>query len=247
VSKKLDALAPELHSIAERLGAKITTQFNIAEVTHLVHQSSRPTESFREFRLARSANIPIVHPQWLFECRSHGKRCHEESWNWKWDVDKNLSVVRPNESNTAPPLEAPRREKRHRHDENTPPEHDYPVENIKMDQITKLLGNVSSPQKKAKRKLAGRARNAQVSTASSTHSPEELFKGGGRDDDDDAPKPTQEKVQYKDPVAEREMAKIIANLQGVSEEENVIPPQEHEMTPAEDLGRRSARRKSNRK
>jgi hypothetical protein len=111
-----------------------------------------------------------------------------------------------------------------------------------MDQITKLLNTVSTPQKKSKRKLAGRARNTQTSH-SSVASPEEAFP------DNEDPRATQDKVEYKDPVAEREMAKIVANLQGIREVEKVAQAQaqKNEMTPAEDIGRRGGRRKSSRK
>lgn len=132
-----------------------------------------------------------------------------------------------------------KREKRPRQDENIPPNQSTEV---KMEQITKLLNTVSSPQKKSKRKLAGRARNTQT-THSSVASPEETFTN------DDIPRATQDKVEYKDPVAEREMAKIVANLQGITEEEKVAQAQAQkgEMTPAEDIGRRGGRRKSARK
>lgn len=45
------------------------------------------------------------------------------------------------------------------------------------------------------------------------------------------------------------MAKIVANLQGITEEEKVAQAQAQkgEMTPAEDIGRRGGRRKSARK
>src|SRR5579859_3601284 len=131
-----------------------------------------------------------------------------------------------------------KREKRARQDENIPPNPNQTTE-VKMDQITKLLNTVSSPQKKSKRKLAGRARNTQT-THSSVASPEETFSN------DDIPRATQDKVEYKDPVAEREMAKIVANLQGITEEEKVAQAQaqKSEMTPAEDIGRRGGRRKS---
>jgi hypothetical protein len=139
-----------------------------------------------------------------------------------------------------------RREKRARQDENIAPHsNNFPVEDVKMEQLTKLLETVSSPQKKTRRRLAGRARNEPVSTTtSSIQSPEDQYR---QTDDEDAPRPTQEKVEYKDPVAEREMAKIIANLQGISEEEKAIQIQKTEMTPAEDIGRRGGRRKSGRK
>jgi hypothetical protein len=134
-----------------------------------------------------------------------------------------------------------KREKRPRQNENIPPNH--PTTEVKLDQITKLLNTVSSPQKKSKRKLAGRARNTQT-THSSVTSPEETFSN------EDIPRATQDKVEYKDPVAEREMAKIVANLQGITEEEKVAQraqAKRSEMTPAEDIGRRGRRRKSARK
>ena len=138
---------------------------------------------------------------------------------------------------TTPPEQ--KREKRPRQDENIPPNQSAEV---KMDQITKLLNTVSTPQKKSKRKLAGRARNTQTSH-SSVASPEEAFP------DNEDPRATQDKVEYKDPVAEREMAKIVANLQGIREVEKVAQAQaqKNEMTPAEDIGRRGGRRKSSRK
>jgi hypothetical protein len=241
ISKKLDALAGELSSIAEYLGAHVAKKFDPVEVTHLIHQSSRATETFREFRQARTANIAIVHPQWLFECRSRGTRCDEEAWGWMWDADKNLPIFGGIERKSAPP--EMKREKRLRQDENTPPERSGMSDDpVKVEQLTKLLGNVSSPQKKTRRKLAGRARNTQTTTTSSAQSPEDVFIGH----EDDGPRPTQERVEYKDPIAEREMAKIIANLQGV-EEEKVLQVDSDGMTPAEDIGRRGGRRKSARK
>ncbi len=54
-------------------------------------------------------------------------------------------------------------------------------------------------------------------------------------------------MEYKDPVAEREMAKIVANLRGITEEERMAQFQSSSMTPAEDIGRRGGRRKSARK
>lgn len=244
VSKKLEGLAPELHSIAEHLGAQITKTFDPTQLTHMIHQSSCVSETFREFRLARAANIHIVHPEWLYQCRSRGMRCGEDIWAWMWDADKSLTVIGPSESNTAP-LET-RREKRLRQNENIPPDQTvYPNESIKLEQLTKLLSNVSSPQRKTKRRLAGRARNTQISTtASSIASPEDIFL---QIDDEEAPRPTQEKVEYKDPVAEREMAKIVANLLGITEEERMAEIQSSSMTPAEDIGRRGGRRKSARK
>src|SRR5213078_4120258 len=99
------------------------------------------------------------------------------------------------------------------------------------EKLTKLLSNVSSPQKKIKRKLAGRARNTEMSTtASSVQSPDDIFP---QVDEEEALRPTQEKVEYKDPVAEREMAKIVANLRGITEEERIAEFQSSNMTPAE--------------
>ena len=244
VSKKLEGLAPELHSIGEHLGAQVTKTFDSTQVTHMIHQSSCVSETFHEFRLARTANIHIVHPQWLYRCRSHGTRCVEDAWGWTWDADKSLPVLGTSEPNTA--RLGTRREKRLRQDENIPPDQTgHPNESVKLEQLTKLLGNVSSPQKKTKRKLAGRARNTQISTtASSIASPEDIFP---QIDEEEAPRPTQEKVEYKDPVAERELAKIVANLRGITEEERIAQIQSSSMTPAEDIGRRGGRRKSQRK
>jgi BRCA1 C Terminus (BRCT) domain/twin BRCT domain len=244
VSKKLEALATELNSIAEHLGARVANKFNPDEVTHLIHQSSRATETFREFRQARTFDISIVHPQWLIECRSRGARCAEDAWGWMWNADKNLAIFEAPERHSAPP--EVKREKRVRQDENTPPERNgNPAEPVKMEQLTKLLGTVSSPQKKTRRKLAGRARNTQVSTGtSSVQSPEDVFTSK---EDEDGPRPTQERVEYKDPIAEREMARIIANLQGVAEDEKVAQFNSNGMTPAEDIGKRGGRRKSARK
>ena len=134
-----------------------------------------------------------------------------------------------------------RREKRIRQDENIPPA-DTSTESVKLEHITKLLGTVSSPQKKSRRKLAGRARNTPLSTTtSSVLSPDDASR---RSDEEELPKPTQEKVEYKDPIAEREMAKIVANLQGISEDGKSMQ-QSNGMTPAEDTGRRAgSRRKS---
>jgi hypothetical protein len=246
VSKRLEALATELHSIAEHLGAGVAKKFNPDVVTHLIHQSSRATETFREFRQARKVNIPIVHPQWLIECRSRGARCAEDDWGWMWNADKKLAIFEAPERHSAPPEF--KREKRVRQDENTPPERNGSgtlAEPVKMEQLTKLLGTVSSPQKKTRRKLAGRARNTQASTGtSSVQSPEDVF---ASKEDEDGPRPTQERVEYKDPIAEREMAKIVANLQGIAEEEKVAQFDSDGMTPAEDIGKRGGRRKSARK
>jgi hypothetical protein len=137
-----------------------------------------------------------------------------------------------------------KREKRPRQDENIPPNQSTEV---KMEQITKLLNTVSSPHKKSKRRLAGRARNTQT-THSSVASPEETFTSDATFPDNEVPRATQDKVEYKDPVAEREMAKIVANLQGIREEKVAqAQAQKDEMTPAEDIGRRGGRRKSSRK
>lgn len=205
----------------------------------MIHQSSRLAETFHEFHLARNANIHIVHPQWLFKCRSGGIRCAEEEWGWTLDIERTPSVG----LNSATPSPEHRREKRMRQNENMPPDRNgYTEESIKIEQLTKLIGTLSSPQKKARRKLTGRARNTDVSTnTSSVASADEIAKR-----DDDPPRPTQERVEYKDPIAEREMAKIIANLQGITDEEKSVEIQS-EMTPAEDIGRKSARRKSARK
>ena len=243
VSKKLEGLAPELHSMAEYLGAQVTKTFDSTQLTHMIHQSSRVSETFREFHLARAANIHIVHPQWLYQCRSSGMRCGEDAWTWMWNADKSLTIIGTSEPNT--PLET-RREKRLRQDENIPPDKTmYSNESVKLEQFTKLLGNVSSPQRKTKRKLAGRARNTQISTTpSSIPSPGDIFP---EIDEEEGPRPTQEKVEYKDPVAEREMAKIVANLLGFTEEERNAQIQTSSMTPAEDIGRRGGTRKSARK
>jgi twin BRCT domain/BRCA1 C Terminus (BRCT) domain len=245
VSKKLEDQVSELHSIAKQLGAEIAEKFDQTLVTHLIHQSSRNAETFREFRVARSENIHIVHPQWIYECRARGMRCGEDAWGWMWNADKSLTVIGTAEPNSAPaaPTES-RREKRMRQDENVPP-HRPVNEPVKIEQITKLLGNISSPQKKAKRRLAGRARNLQHSnTASSVTSPEnESTKS--HEEEHEVPRPTQDRVEYKDPVAEREMAKIVANLRGTAEPEGEGERLvSHEMTPAEDVGTRSSRRKS---
>lgn len=114
-----------------------------------------------------------------------------------------------------------------------------------MEQLTRLLGTVSSPQKRVKRKLTGRARGTQISNNTpSIQSSEDVM---GRAQEDEAPRATQEKVEYKDPIAEREMAKLIANLQGITEEEKSSKLQQHGMTPAEDSWRLGGRRKSSRK
>jgi len=235
-------MAPELNAIAEHLGAEITPNFDIKVVTHLIHQSTRASETFREFRLARSSNIPVVHPQWLFECRSQGKRCTESGWPWTWDADKNLAVL-GGESNSAPEA---RRDKRIRKDENTPPEQNScPVEPIRMEHLAKLLGTVSSPQKRVKRKLTGRARDTQITnTTTSMKSSENAFENV---QEYEAPRATQEKVEYKDPIAEREMAKLIASLQGITEGERIAKSQTNGVTPAEDSWRTGGRRKSTRK
>jgi twin BRCT domain/BRCA1 C Terminus (BRCT) domain len=248
VSKKLEDQISDLHSIAKQLGAEIADKFDQTLVTHLIHQSSRNTETFREFRVARSENIHIVHPRWIYECRARGMRCGEDAWGWMWNADKSLTVIGTAEPNSAPaaPTES-RREKRTRQDENIPA-HRLANEPVKMEQIAKLLGNISSPQKKAKRRLAGRARNLQHSnTGSSVPSPEtESTKS--HEEENEVPRPTQDRVEYKDPVAEREMAKIVANLRGTAEPEGEGQRRvSHEMTPAEDVGTRSSRRKSSRK
>lgn len=136
-----------------------------------------------------------------------------------------------------------RREKRIRQNENVPPV-ETNMESVKLEHITKFLGTVSSPQKKSRRKLAGRARNTPLSTTtSSVLSTDDASR---RSDEEELPKPTQEKVEYKDPIAEREMAKIVANLQGISEDGKNMQ-QNNGMTPAEDIGQRArSRRKSTR-
>jgi BRCA1 C Terminus (BRCT) domain len=241
VSKKLEVLAPELYTIAEHLGAQTARKFDPTQVTHLIHQSSRATEPFQEFRLARSANIHIVHPQWLLQCRSLGTRCDEDKWGWMWDAERSLSVVETDDTGLMSP-EA-RCEKRPRQDENIPPS--QVADSAKFEQLARLLGTIASPQKKTKRKLAGRARTTQTSTAtSSIPSPENVPL---KSDEEEAPRPTQEKVEYRDPVAEREMAKIVANLRGITDDNKAVQAQSSEMTPAEDIGRRGGRRKSTRK
>ena len=247
VGEKLEELAPELLTIAEHLGAQVTKKLDTAQVTHMIHQSSCVTETCRAFRLARTANIHIVHPQWLFQCRSQGSRCSEDAYDWMWDADKSLAVLGTSEPEDSGAAES-RHEKRFRQDENIPPmPNGYPNETLKLEKLTKLLSNVSSPQKKIKRKLAGRARNTEMSTtASYVQSPDDIFP---QVDEEEALRPTQEKVEYKDPVAEREMAKIVANLRGITEEEREAQFQSNnsDMTPAEDIGRRGAKRKSTRK
>ena len=237
----------ELRTIAEHLGARVVKKFDVDTITHLIHQSSKVSETFREFRLARSADIHIVHPQWLFQCRSRGTRCGEEAWGWMWNAEKSLSLIGSPEPNTAPP--DVRRDKRQRQDENAPSDQpSYISDAVKLEQLTKLLGSVSSPQKKVKRRLAGRARTTQISTTtSSVPSPEAVFTKNDDDDNDDnkeeeAPRPTQERVAYKDPVAEREMAKIVANLRGISDDGRDSQFKSSGMTPAEDIGRRPKRK-----
>jgi hypothetical protein len=183
-----------------------------------------------------------VHPQWLFECRSRRLKCAEETWIWTWNADKTLEVNRS--APTSPTVE-PANKKRIR-EESTPPQPvHHRTEPIQMAQISKLLDTVSSPQKTVKRKLTGRARNTQVSTVtSSVTSPDEGIAG---DAEDQVPKPTQEKVEYKDPIAEREMAKIVASLQGLVDGEKLASQQRSGMTPAEDSWRMGGRRKSSRK
>jgi hypothetical protein len=84
-------------------------------------------------------------------------------------------------------------------------------------------------------------------TTSSVPSPEAVFTKNSEDEDEEeAPRPTQERVAYKDPVAEREMAKIVANLRGIADDGRDAQLKNSGMTPAEDIGRR-ARRKSSRK
>ena len=241
VSKKLEPLVPELHPIAKQLGAEIADKFDQKHITHMIHRSSRNAESFREFRLARSENIHIVHPQWLYECLARGMRCDEEAWGWMWDAEKSLTVIGTAESSSAraAPTE-PRHEKRIRQDENVPPN-----DPANLEQLTKLLGNISSPQRKVKRRLAGRAQNLQHSNTTSSIPFPENDGLNGREEDNEFPRSTQDRVQYKDPVAEREMAKIVANLQGTAEQEEVgAQVTSNEMTAAEDVGTRSSRRKA---
>jgi len=241
VSKKLEPLVPELHPIAKQLGAEIADKFDQKHITHMIHRSSRNAESFREFRLARSENIHIVHPQWLYECLARGMRCDEEAWGWMWNAENSLTLIGTAESNSAraAPIEA-RREKRVRQDENVPPN-----EPAKLEQLTKLLGNISSPQRKVKRRLAGRAQNLQHSNTTSSIPFPENDSLKSREEDNEFPRSTQDRVQYKDPVAEREMAKIVANLQGTAEQEEVgAQVTSNEMTAAEDVGTRSSRRKA---
>ena len=248
VSRKLENRASDLHSIAKQLGAETTEKFEPTHVTHLIHQSSHNGETFREFRIARSENIHIVHPQWIYECRARGMRCGEDAWGWMWNADKSPTIIGPAEpKSAAPPPTESRREKRMRQDENVPP-HRPANEPVKMEQIAKLLGNISSPQKKVKRRLAGRARNLQHSNAASSVPSLENESTKSLEEEKEVPRLTQDRVEYKDPVAEREMAKIVADLRGTAEPEEagnrVVT---HEMTPAADVGTRSSRRKSARK
>jgi BRCA1 C Terminus (BRCT) domain len=242
ISKELQTLASELENISKQLGAQVASVFDPANVTHLIHPGQCTKETSHEFERAQNAKIHIVDPQWLYHCQSKKLRCAEKPWDLTWKNSNDHPIVDPTTTTNSDPPNS-RREKRARQDENSPPEKfDEPVDSAKLEHtITKLLGNISSPQRKSKRRLAGRAREAQKSMNTSSVNSSD----GGGNSDSDIPRPTQDKVEYKDPVAEREMAKIIANLQGAPGHERTV--EDLIMTPAEDSMRKMGRRKSTRK
>lgn len=55
---------PRLVDLLTSLGASHVKSFG-ATVTHLVHASNKSNESFADFKAARKARLPIVHPEWL--------------------------------------------------------------------------------------------------------------------------------------------------------------------------------------
>ncbi|KAJ1969226.1 protein kinase activating protein dpb11, partial [Dimargaris xerosporica] len=75
-SSKLTHRRSELADLARQLGAQVVWSLG-STCTHYVHQGSRATEGFKEFRQAKKMSLPIVSPWWLYRCYEEGQRLPE--------------------------------------------------------------------------------------------------------------------------------------------------------------------------
>ncbi|KAJ1975271.1 protein kinase activating protein dpb11 [Dimargaris verticillata] len=78
-SSKLTHRRSELADLARQLGAQVVWSLG-STCTHYVHQGSRTTEGFKEFRQAKKMGLPIVSPWWLYRCYEEGRRLPEVSY-----------------------------------------------------------------------------------------------------------------------------------------------------------------------
>ncbi|KAJ1910888.1 protein kinase activating protein dpb11, partial [Tieghemiomyces parasiticus] len=77
LSSRLSHRRTELVDLARDLGAEVVMGISHS-CTHFIHQGSRTSETFGEFRVARESRLPIVSPWWLQKCHDDGQH-HPEA------------------------------------------------------------------------------------------------------------------------------------------------------------------------
>ncbi|KAL7753913.1 protein kinase activating protein dpb11 [Sorochytrium milnesiophthora] len=91
LSPKLLSQRSELKSVAVAMGAQCFISYTDT-CTHFVHQSTRETETFGDFRRARAKDKHIVSPWWLYQCQKHGTRLPESDFPHTFNPTKMLSL-----------------------------------------------------------------------------------------------------------------------------------------------------------
>jgi len=110
VSPKLKTQIQEIHQLAASMGAKCNWSYD-STCTHLIHQSSKITDNFKEFRLARNDHKFIVSPHWLLECRENMLKMREDDYPHTFNPSKVLSIlparISPKKSQPVSPQQSP--------------------------------------------------------------------------------------------------------------------------------------------
>ncbi|GAA6039213.1 hypothetical protein JCM8097_000472 [Rhodosporidiobolus ruineniae] len=86
-SPKIEIDRKELGAVVQDLGGTAARQYSDS-VTHLVHCGPKSSESFKEFRLAKKADIFIVHPRWVEECGRTASHVSEGDFPHTFDARK---------------------------------------------------------------------------------------------------------------------------------------------------------------
>ncbi|KAJ3187995.1 DNA topoisomerase 2-binding protein 1 [Gaertneriomyces sp. JEL0708] len=94
ISQRLAHRRTELQKVAARLGAEFLNYFTVS-CTHYMHQSSRSSESFKDFKTARQKGKYIVSPEWLIRCEESGRRVNESDFPHTFNPHKTLSLATP--------------------------------------------------------------------------------------------------------------------------------------------------------
>ncbi|KAJ2614424.1 protein kinase activating protein dpb11 [Coemansia sp. RSA 1365] len=93
LSSRLYYRRKELTDIARGLGCRVLGNFDVAQATHLIHQSTRERETLRDCRLAAKSNIMIVSPWWLHACRDANTHVSELEFPHTFHPERRLNLI----------------------------------------------------------------------------------------------------------------------------------------------------------